>query len=170
MEGAPRNLSVSEVWMYCWYSLTLLVLWRAFFSTPRRKSSYEPTSSLGLYRSRRRSGVFSVDESLGNVSVKGVEDPGGERVLGLLMGGLLGPGPAALCGTAWMLTLRAVAIVGPMPSPFPLWPRKLSGTSPSSCMMLGALCRSTAVASLWSLEKPGREIGGLVGGGMWVNL
>jgi hypothetical protein len=35
--------------------------------------------------------------------------------------------------------------------------------------MLGALCRSTAVASLWSLEKPGREIGGLVGGGMCVN-
>jgi hypothetical protein len=35
-------------------------------------------------------------------------------------------------------------------------------------MVLGVFL-STAVASLWSLEKPGREAGGLVGGEMWVN-
>jgi hypothetical protein len=69
-----------------------------------------------------------------------------------------------------MLTLLAVAICGTMPSPFPLCSGKLSDTSPpSSSMGLGASFRSTAVASLCSLEKPGREMGGLCGGGMCVN-
>jgi hypothetical protein len=73
-----------------------------------------------------------------------------------------------------MLTRRAVCTGAPvvsMPSPLPLRPLKVAATWPSSsssCMVLGVF-RSTAVVSLWSLEKPGREAGGLVGGEMWVN-
>jgi hypothetical protein len=94
-------------------------------------------------------------------------------VSGLLKVGLLRPGPPAR-GTDWMLTLLAVCAVATdarMPSPLARRPLKLSATSPSSssCMGLGALLRSTAVASLWSLAKPGRVAGGLVGGDMCVN-
>jgi hypothetical protein len=71
-----------------------------------------------------------------------------------------------------MLTLLAVCAVAidPNPSPSPLCPWKpseISSSAPSSCMVLGVL-RSTAVASLWSREKPGREAGGLVGGAICV--
>jgi hypothetical protein len=90
-------------------------------------------------------------------------------VPGLLTCGLFGPGPTALRGIACMLTLLAVCAGVPpvaMPSPLPLRPRKVFATSPSSsssCIVLGVFL-STAVVSLWSLEKPGREAGGLVGG------
>jgi hypothetical protein len=146
----------------------------AFLSTPRRKSSKVPTSSLGLNRSRRKSGVFSVDVSLGKLSENGLAEPGGDSTPGLLMGGLFGPGPMPRRGMACMLTRLAVCAVAPvvaMPSPLPSCVWKVCATSPSSSpssMVLGVFL-STAVVSLWSLEKPGRKAGGLVGGEMWVN-
>jgi hypothetical protein len=153
----------------------MLVWLRAFFSTPRRKSSNVPTSSLGLNLSRLKSGVFSFEESLGKLSAKGFAEVGGESVPGDLTGGLLGPGPTARRGIACMLTLLAVCVFGTldaaMPNPLALCSPKGFATSPgssSSCIVLGVV-RSTAVASLCSLEKPGREAGGLVGGEMWVN-
>lgn len=71
-----------------------------------------------------------------------------------------------------MLTLLAVCAVAidPNPNPLPLCPWKLSemsSSAPSSFMVLGVF-RSTAVASLWSREKPGRDAGGLVGGEICV--
>lgn len=146
-----------------------MLLCRAFFNTPRRKSSNVPTSSRGLNLSRLKSGVFSVDESLAKVSANGFADPGGDRVPGLFTGGLIGAGPAERLGIAWMLTLRAVCIGAydaAMPNPPPPCPWTLFATSPSSC---SSYIVSTAVASLWKLEYSVRGMGGLVGGEMCVS-
>jgi hypothetical protein len=152
----------------------LVVLCLAFFKTPCRKSSKVPTSSPGLNLSRLKSGVFSADESLGKESAKGFDDPGGDRMSGLLIDAceLLMP---ARCGTAWMLTLLAVCTVASdvlMPNPLPrrLWKRSATSSSSSpSCIGLGALLRPTVVASPERLEELGRAAGGLVGGEICVN-
>jgi hypothetical protein len=151
----------------------LRVLCLAFFKTPRRKSSNVPTSSPGLNLSRLKSGVFSADESLENESAKGFDDPGGDRISGLLIDAceLLRP---ARCDTAWMLTLLAVCAVATdalMPNPLPrrLWKLSASSSPSLSYMGLGALLRSIVVALPERLEELGRVAGGLVGGEMCVN-
>lgn len=121
----------------------------------------------GLNRSLLRSGVESAG-LFGKLPKNGSAEPGGERGPGLFIGGLLGPGPAALRAMGSMLTRLTVCDAAPgaaIPRPlsFPCWKLCATSSSPSSssCTVLGVF-RSTAVESLWYRTWLGRTGGRLV--------